>query len=187
MTGTVYDDDEDFKTILDGTSLHGWKMCGPGIFVPRQRMIISEGGMGLLWYTTKKFRDFILRADWKTSASEDNSGVFVRFAYPDDDPWIAVNTGYEIQIYDAEPQDRNATHRTGAVYDFAPPSTFASKKVGEWNTFEIHAVDQNYIVILNNKKVTEFTGNRQLEGYIGLQNHDAKSRVCFGKIIIKEL
>jgi hypothetical protein len=35
--------------------------------------------------------------------------------------------------------------------------------------------------------VTEFTGNRQLEGYVGLQNHDAKSRVCFGKIAIKEL
>ena len=187
MTGTSYDNEDDFETILDGTSLHGWKMCGPGTFVPSQRMIISEGGMGLLWYTKKKFRDFILRADWKTSAREDNSGVFVRFAPPDNDPLIAVNTGYEIQIYDAEPQDGNATHRTGAVYDFAPASTFASKKAGEWNTFEIHAIDQKYIVNLNNKRVTEFTGNRQLEGYIGLQNHDAKSRVCFGRIAIKKL
>ncbi|HKH89951.1 MAG TPA: DUF1080 domain-containing protein [Nitrososphaera sp.] len=187
MTGTSYDNEDDFETILDGISLHGWKMCGPGTFVPSQRMIISEGGMGLLWYTKKKFRDFILRADWKTSAREDNSGVFVRFAPPDNDPLIAVNTGYEIQIYDAEPQDGNATHRTGAVYDFAPASTFASKKAGEWNTFEIHAIDQKYIVNLNNKRVTEFTGNRQLEGYIGLQNHDAKSRVCFGRIAIKKL
>jgi hypothetical protein len=187
VTGTSYDNEDDFETILDGTSLHGWKMCGSGTFVPGQRMIISEGGMGLLWYTKKKFRDFILRADWKTSAREDNSGVFVRFAPPDNDPLIAVNTGYEIQIYDAEPQDGNATHRTGAVYDFAPASTFASKKAGEWNTFEIHAIDQKYIVNLNNKRVTEFTGNRQLEGYIGLQNHDAKSRVCFGRIAIKKL
>jgi hypothetical protein len=187
VTGTSYDNEDDFETILDGTSLHGWKMCGSGTFVPGQRMIISEGGMGLLWYPKKKFRDFILRADWKTSAREDNSGVFIRFAAPDNDPWIAVNTGYEIQIYDAEPQDGNATHRTGAVYDFAPPSTFASKKAGEWNTFEIHAIGQKYIVNLNNKRVTEFTGNRQLEGYIGLQNHDAKSRVSFGRIAIKEL
>jgi 3-keto-disaccharide hydrolase len=187
MTGTSYDEEEDFETILDGTSLHGWKMCGRGIFVPGQRMIISKGGMGLLWYTKKKFRNFILRADWKTSASEDNSGVFVRIADPDDDPWIAVNTGYEIQIYDAEPEDGNATHRTGAVYDFASPSTFASKGPGEWNIFEIHAIDQNYTVILNKKRVTDFTGNRQLEGYIGLQNHDAKSRVCFGRIAIWEL
>jgi hypothetical protein len=188
MTSTSYSDADDFEIILDGTSnLHSWKMCGPGIFVPWQRMIISRGGMGLLWHTKKKFRDFILRADWKTSGGGDNSGIFVRFADPGDDPWIAVNTGYEIQIYEGEPQDGNATHRTGAIYDFAPPITFASKKAGEWNTFEIHAIDQNYVVILNNKRVTEFTGNRQLEGYIGLQNHDAKSRVCFGRIAIKEL
>jgi hypothetical protein len=187
MTGASYDDDDDFETILDGTSLHGWKMCGPGMFVLGQKMIISKGGMGLLWYTRKKFLNFILIVNWKTSARGDNSGVFVRFADPDDDPWIAVNTGYEIQIYDAEPLDGNAMHRTGAVYNFAPPSAFASKESGEWNTFEIHVIGQNYAVILNNKRVTEFTGNRQLEGYIGLQNHDAKSRVCFGKIAIKQL
>jgi hypothetical protein len=187
VTRTSYDNEDEFETVLDGTSLHGWKMCGPGTFVSGQRMIISEGGMGLLWYTKKKFRDFILRVDWKTSAMEDNSGIFVRFAAPNDDPSIAVDTGYEIQIYDAEPQDGNAMHRTGAVYDFAPPSIFASKQAGEWNTFEIHAIGQKYIVNLNNKRVTEFTGNRRLEGHIGLQNHDAKSRVCFGRIAIKEL
>ena len=178
---------ENFKTIFDGTSLHGWKMCGPGRFDLIDNLIVSNGGMGLLWYTKKKFRDFILRVYWKTRAKADNSGIFVRFDNPDDDPWIAVNTGYEIQIYDAEPPDGNATHRTGAIYNFAPPSTFASKAVGEWNTFQIHAIGQSYAVILNNRRVTEFTGNRQLEGFIGLQNHDAKSKVCFGKIAIKEL
>jgi hypothetical protein len=157
------------------------------MFVLGHNMIISRGGMGLLWYTKKKFLNFILKVDWKTSTRADNSGVFVRFADPDDDPLIAVNTGYEIQIYDGDPPDGNATHRTGATYDFAPPSTFASKEPGQWNIFEIHAIGQNYAVIVNNKRETEFTGNRQLEGYIGLQNHDAKSRVCFGKIAIKEL
>ncbi len=179
--------DYDFETILDGTKLHGWKMCGQGMFVLGHKMIISNGGMGLLWYTKKKFLNFILKVDWKTSAIGDNSGVFVRFADPDADPWIAVNTGYEIQIYDAEPPDGNPAHRTGAIYNFAPPSTFASNKPGEWNTFEIHAIGQNYAVTLNNKRLTEFTGNRQMEGYIGLQNHDAKSRVCFRKVAIKEL
>ena len=187
MTGASYDDDNDFETILDGTNLQGWKMCGPGMFFLGHNKIISKGGMGLLWYTKKKFLNFILKVDWKTSARGDNSGVFVRFSDPDDDPWIAVNTGYEIQICDAEPVDGNATHRTGAVYNFAPPSTYASKEPGEWNRFEIQAIGQNYAVILNNKRVTEFTGNRQLEGYIGLQNHDSKSRVCFGKVAIKEL
>ncbi len=192
MKGTRFEDDsneknENFKTILDGTNLQGWKMCGPGRFDLIDNTTVSNGGMGLLWYEEKKFRDFILRVDWKTSAKGDNSGIFVRFSDPDDDPWIAVNTGYEIQIYEGEPQDGNATHRTGAVYNFAPPSTYASNEPGKWNTFEIHAIGQNYAVILNDTRITEFTGNRQLEGYIGLQNHDADSRVCFGKIVIKEL
>jgi 3-keto-disaccharide hydrolase len=189
MTGAAYDDDHNFETILDGTSLHGWEMCGPGTFVLENKMIMSQGGMGLLWYTEKKFRDFILRVDWKTTRREDNSGVFVRFADPDDDPWIAVNTGYEVQIYDAVPQDGNSTHRTGAIYDFAPPSTtFASNEPGEWNAFEIHVIGQSYTVILNNKRIiTQFKGNRRLEGYIGLQNHDANSKVYFGKIRLREL
>jgi hypothetical protein len=131
-----------FKTILDGTSLHGWKMCGPGKFDLIDGMTISNGGMGLLWYEEKKFCDFILRVNWKTSTKRDNSGVFVRFSDPDDDPWIAVKTGYEIQIYDGEPQDGNATHRTGAVYNFAAPSRYTSNEQGKWNTFEIHAIGQ---------------------------------------------
>ena len=54
MTGAAAYDDADyhFETILDGTSIDGWKMCGPGMFfVLEDRMIISKGGMGLLWYT----------------------------------------------------------------------------------------------------------------------------------------
>ena len=178
---------ENFKTIFDGTSLHGWKMCGPGRFDLIDDLMISNGGMGLLWYTKKKFRNFILIVYWKTRAKADNSGVFVRFDNPDDDPWIAVNSGYEIQIHDEEPPDGNATHRTGAIYNFAPPSRYVSNEPGEWNIFEICAIDQNYAVILNDTRITEFTGNRQLEGFIGLQNHDANSRVSFGKIAVKEL
>jgi hypothetical protein len=191
MKGTSFNNnnqkDENFKTILDGTKLHGWKMCGLGSFDIIDNAIMSNGGMGLLWYKDKMFRDFILKVHWKTSAKGDNSGVFVRFSDPDDEPWTAVNTGYEIQIYDGEPQDGNATHRTGAIYNFAPPSSYTSNEPGEWNIFEIHAIDQKYTVILNGTMITKFTGDRNLEGYIGLQNHDAHSRVYFGKIAINEL
>ena len=63
----------------------------------------------------------------------------------------------------------------------------ASNKPGEWNIFEIQAIGQNYTVVLNDTRITEFTGSRQLEGYLGLQNHDVSSRVSFGTIAIKEL
>jgi hypothetical protein len=66
-------------------------------------------------------------------------------------------------------------------------SAVASKPVGQWNRFEIEVTDQKHIVTLNDKKVTtEFTGNRNTEGYIGIENHDADSRVSFKNIRIKE-
>jgi hypothetical protein len=46
---------------------------------------------------------------------------------------IAVNTGYEIQIDDMAMPDGNPLHKTGAIYNFAAPSSNAavSKPVGQ--------------------------------------------------------
>jgi Domain of Unknown Function (DUF1080) len=82
-------------------------------------------------------KDFVLKVDWKVSRKNDNSGIFIRFSDPDNDPWIAVNTGYEIQIDDLAMPDGNPIHKTGAIYNFAAPSNkkelpqSPSKPVGE--------------------------------------------------------
>jgi len=108
----------------------------------------------------KKYKDFILKIDWKVNRRNDNSGVFIRFSNPDNDPWVAVNTGYEIQIDDLAMPDGNPIHKTGAIYNFAAPSNnnkvpplSPSKPAGEWNTFEIEATNQKYGVVLNGKNV----------------------------------
>jgi hypothetical protein len=63
----------------------------------------------------------------------------------------------------------------------------ASKQVGEWNTFEIHAIGQNYTVILNEITVIpKFCGTRLIRGHIGIQNHDEESNVLFRNIRIKD-
>lgn len=193
--------DDYFTIIFDGNNLNEWQMAGKGKFVvlrgdeeeeEEQSIILqSEGGMGLLWYAKKMYRNFILKLDWKANHKSDNSGIFVRFPNPDNDPMIAVNNGYEIQIDDLAMPDGNPIHNTGAIYGFAAPSysskQIASKEAGQWNRFEIKVVDQSYSVILNNILITEFVGNRSLQGYIGLQNHDSKSKVSFRNIMIKEI
>ena len=179
----------EFAYLFNGQSIDGWCMAGPGKFVliELDRSMRSEGGMGLLWYTKKKYKDFVLKIDWKVNHKNDNSGVFIRFSNPDNDPWIAVNKGYEIQIDDLAVPDRNPLHKTGAIYNFAAPSNQRSKPIGEWNTFEIEATNQKYSVILNGEKVVpEFIGNRLTEGY-GIQNHDTDSHVSFKNIRIKEI
>jgi hypothetical protein len=191
------DIDDDFTIIFDGNSLNEWLMAGEGRFIAlkeengkseEQGIILqSEGGMGLLWYAKKIYYNFILRLDWKLHNKADNSGVFVRFPYPDNDPMIAVDNGYEIQIDDLATPDGDPIHQTGSIYGFAAPKQIASKEVGQWNTFEIKVICQSYSVILNNTLITQFVGNRSLKGYIGLQNHDRRSKVSFRNISIKEI
>ena len=179
-------DDGSFTSIFDGKTLNGWKMAGEGRFVivESDAALQSEGGMGLLWYSENIYKNFILKLGWKVSDEGDNSGIFVRFPDPNDNPSIAVREGYEIQIDD---RADNPIHQTGAIYDFAAPSKVVSKPPGQWNIMEIRALDQSYIVIINGEQVTEFIGSRMTEGYVGLQAHDDKSKVSFRNIMIKEV
>jgi hypothetical protein len=91
-----------------------------------------------------------------------------------------------IQIDDLDKPDDDGIHKTGAIYNFAAPSKIVSQSVGQWNNLEIKVIKQNYTVMINHQKGIEFIVNRQLERYIGLQNHDAKSKVSFRNIRIKE-
>jgi hypothetical protein len=171
-------------------------MAGKGnfIIIESEKALLTHGGLGLLWYYKKKFKDFILALEWKVSNRSDNSGVFVRFPNPFTDPNIAIEYGYEIQIDDIGSPDGKPIHRTGAIYNYKGPSSTKTKSsakqlaVGRWNTFEIVVIQQSYSVTLNKEKVvTNFIGNRSLEGFIGLQNHDDRSKVYFRNIMIKEI
>jgi hypothetical protein len=174
-----------FTPIFDGATMDGWQQAGPDGFSVVDGMLQSSGGMGLLWYTKKQFGDFILKVDWKVLHIDDNSGVFLRFPDPGNDPWVAVNNGYEVQIDDSGAPDGAMIHKTGGFYNFAAPSKVATNPVGEWNFYEIHAVGQSYRVILNGSEVTDFTGSRSTKGYVGLQNHNGT--VTFRSVRIMEL
>ena len=185
-----------FVKLFNG-NLDGWKMIGNGSFTiifenkddkKQHPLLKTQGGMGLLWYYKKKFKDFTLMLEWRVTHIEDNSGVFVRFSNPQDDPWQAVNNGYEIQIDDLALPDKESVHMTGAIYGFMDPSKIASKPVGCWNKLYVSVKGQMYTVIINDEKVIDgFQGNRNKQGYIGLQNHDDKSTIYFRNIFIKDL
>jgi hypothetical protein len=170
-------------------------MSGGGSFQDDgQGGIVSQGGMGLLWYSKWQLRNFRLTVEWKAAARDNNSGVFVRFPNPVRNPWIAVDRGYEIQIDDSgfndDPaQSGNPIYRTGAIYGVKGPTKVASKDpaaADPWNTFVIEVVGQTYHVQLNGEHViVDFVGNRSPEGYIGLQNHTGL--VTFRKVLIEPL
>ena len=183
--------DQLLKRFDGGYEKHGWNHYGPGYFEldAKTGILKSQGGMGLLWYSVKKFKDFILELDFKCSQKDTNSGVFVRVpAVPTSDDYIYHS--FEIQIYDAG----QGIHATGAAYDAEAPKTNASRPTGEWNHYKITfkgkhlQVELNRILILDweaapRGKVKDFAA----EGYVGLQNHDSQSPVYIKDIFIKEL
>ena len=172
---------EDWQTLWDGESMAGWSMCGPGEFQIEDGALKATGGMGMLWYSDASFRDFTLRLQWKVEHETDNSGVFVRFPDPGDDPWIAVNQGYELQICDEAPEK----HNTGSIYSFQGSTSMPTRAIGEWNDYEISVIDQHYTIKVNGQLVNEFDGERSREGYFGMQNHDDGSPVRFRNIRIQ--
>ncbi len=169
--------------LFDGQTLTGWSQTGPGKFNVVDGCLESEGGMGMLWYRDRSFRDFVLTLEWQSTKKDDNSGVFVRFPTVPLSPWDAVKQGYEVQICDSG----GAKHRTGSIYDFQDATELASKPAGEWNRYEITVRGQEYAIALNGKAVARFTGDRGREGFIGLQNHDENSKVRFRNLSVKEI
>lgn len=176
---------EKWIDLFNGRDMQDWRLVGKGYFKVEDGALVSHGGMGMLEYDGRKFRDFELRVEFKVAAKCANSGVYVRFPEKKDDPWYAVNNGYEIQIDDCDP--KGLLFRTGSIYSFSPATRLATKPVGEWNTFDITVVGQHYTVLLNGEKVNDFTGSRGREGYIGLQCHDPFSSVQFRTVRIREI
>ncbi|MFF8828329.1 ThuA domain-containing protein [Streptomyces sp. NPDC015131] len=177
------------RPLFNGHTLDGWKQAGPGRFTVADGELRTEGGMGLLWYGAKPFASYSLKLDWKT-AGDDNSGVFLGFP-ASDDPWSAVNHGYEIQIDATDAPDRT----TGAVYGFKSADLRARDRAlrppGQWNSYEIRVRGERLQVLLNGVKINDFTNTdpaRSLaDGHIGLQNHGADDQVSFRNIQLKEL
>jgi hypothetical protein len=174
-----------FKYLFDGTakSFKGWLTAGQGQFSLIDGTIVAYPGndLGLLWYALENFGDFTLRLQFKlahpTGPGNDNSGVFVRFRDPrrrvsdrnnpnvsyiyDNTAFIAVDTGFEIQIDEEARGNPNLgapdgldEHRTGGVYAIPIGSGSGQQKyqrgsaiaANQWYEFEIKVVGDAYTV-----------------------------------------
>lgn len=172
-------------------SKHGWNHYGPGYFVLDEKtgILKGQGGMGLFWYSIKKYKDFILELDYKCEDKHTNSGIFLRV------PEIPVNDDYIYHSFEIQINDNGKDiNKTAAVYDAEPPQADAFKEAGEWNHMKITFRGSRIKVELNGTLVVDWDAEPRgkvkdfaREGYIGLQNHDSRSPAYFRNIFVKEL
>lgn len=187
-----------WKQLFNAKDLSGWQMTGPGSFVIEDGLLVTKGGMGLLYYKEEPFANTTIRVVFKTIGARANSGVYIRLPEKPRDPWYGVHNGYEVQI----DSGGDEWHRTGAIYSLSKAAgDWKQNPAGEWNTMEIHLKGKKTTVSLNGKKVNEYVegqpvperkahyepvrGPRPDSGYIGIQNHDANSKVMFKEISVK--
>ncbi|MBS1824650.1 MAG: DUF1080 domain-containing protein [Acidobacteria bacterium] len=129
-------------SLFNGKDMAGWKALIPdrdlgwtvkdGILTnaPKANNLISE----------QKFWNFELHAEFRVG-EHSNSGIGLRGRY-------------EIQILEDYGQKQNS-HNNGALYSRIAPSENASRKAGEWQTFDIRLVGRHVKVVLNGKKIVE--------------------------------
>ena len=162
--------------LWDGETDFGWEWHGDAVWTFRNGVLkVAAGDAGWLG-TTTTFGDFHLKLEFRTAA-DGNSGVFLRSAREGQ----PHRTGYELQIYDDQPQGFN----TGSLvfYQKAPPAQLIPD---EWNSYDIVVEGSHYAITLNGKKVLDADNPTHLSGVIGLQYNPEKP-IEFRNIKLKPL
>ena len=189
-----------WRELFDGRSLEGWKHVGPGQFAVKDGMLVSEGGMGLLYSTHGPIGHCVLRVVYRMRDADDNSGVFIRIPAEPTEAWMPVNKGYEVQIHNDDAEWR----RTGTLYTFTRAMASPGRPGPLWNTMEITLDGAHTGVVVNGATVTDFVetpafapparikgepavGARPETGWIGLQNHSDKDVVMFKEVAVRPL
>ncbi|MDP9442193.1 MAG: DUF1080 domain-containing protein, partial [Actinomycetota bacterium] len=173
-----------FTALFDGTerTFQRWRSAGPGAFALQDGLLVAQpaGDQAVLFYAAETFTDYVLRLQFRVPGPVDssgkaigNSGVFLRFRYPDptwdfvnqvqplaqkNPAWVATVTGFEVQIDEQGIPDFGAKHRTGALYGIPAgeggeqqEQTYRPGPVlqpGTWYEFEITVAGDHYVVQL---------------------------------------
>jgi Domain of Unknown Function (DUF1080) len=205
--------------LFNGKNFDGWRQCN-GTTVPANWSVednamkvspssgknVGEPSGTDILYSVKKFKNFELTVDWKTSKMG-NSGIFINVREVPGKP--IYYAAPEIQILDNKDATDNKvpSHLAGSLYDMLPADPAIVKPTGEWNSVVIREVDGKVTETINRVKAVEFkmwtpqwdtliarskfknfpgfTEGISKEGFIGLQEHGYT--LWFRNIKIREL
>lgn len=174
---------QEWTSLFDGKTFNGWEpratFAAPatGDWKILDGAIYCGGATPGWLATTKSFSDFRLQLEFKGPANV-NSGVFLR-SKKEGQPHV---TGYELQIWDMQPQGFLTGSLVGTVK--APPTD--KIKGDAWNAFDITARGDHFIVVMNGKTVLDHHDKQHASGVIGFQCQ-ADQKISFRNIRIQEL
>jgi hypothetical protein len=133
-------------TLFDGKTLGGWKLRDAkkknGWAAQNGELAVVETKDNADLVTERTFQDMKLHLEFNVDAKS-NSGVYLRGRY-------------EIQILD-NPDAKMAldSHGCAALYSRVGPKLDATRKAGEWQTYDITFVGRKLEIVLNGQKVLD--------------------------------
>ena len=108
-----------WKLLWDGKTLNGLKVYGKATWTITDGALVSGGPGGWLG-TADDYSNFTLKADFRTSAENINSGIYLRRSREDGDSHFI---GYEMQIRNANPKDKPYDGKPDRRMTYSPQGT----------------------------------------------------------------
>jgi hypothetical protein len=198
-----------WRDLFNGKNLDGWVNVNtdPGTFSVKDGMIVCTGKPIGVMRTDRQYENFILHIEWMHIEPGGNSGTFA-WSNADPNPKSRLPNGVEIQMLELDwvklhtregqpPPPIAYVHGevwgvNGVVTVPDNPRGERSKSIenlckgrGEWNTYDVVAVDGVIKLAVNGKFVNGVSKSTQKKGYLCLESEGAEIR--FRNIRIMEL
>ncbi|HSK11051.1 MAG TPA: DUF1080 domain-containing protein [Vicinamibacterales bacterium] len=197
-----------FQELFNGKDLSGWVNINtaPDTWTVRDGVLVSTGKPIGVMCTERMYENFVLHIEWMHMEPGGNSGVFA-WSDADPNPKSRLPSGVEIQMLELEWPKLNT--RNGVV----PPDAYVHGEVwgvgsvktvpdnprgersssienrakgrGQWNTYDVVAVDGVIKLAVNGKFVNGISGSTTKKGYLCLESEGAE--IHFRNVRLLEL
>ena len=198
----------EFVDLFNGKNLDGWVNVNTAedTWKVRDGMLICSGRPIGVMRSAKQYENFILHIEWMHMEAGGNSGVFV-WSDAEPDPGSRLPNGVEVQMLELEWPNLNKRNGVTPPLAYVHGELFGvggvkitpdnprgersmsienrCKGKGEWNTYDVVAVDGVIKLSVNGKFVNGISHATKRKGYLCLESEGAE--IHFRNIRLMEL
>ena len=197
-----------FRSLFNGRNLKGWVNVNtdPGTWTVQKGLLVCSGHPIGVMRSEKEYENFVLHIEWMHMEPGGNSGVFVwSKAVPGEKNRLP--DGIEVQMLELEWPELNKKNGVTPPVAYVHGELFGVGGVkivpdhprgersasienralgrGQWNTYDVVAVDGTIKLSVNGKVVNGISKSTQRKGYLCLESEGAE--IHFRNIQIMEL
>jgi hypothetical protein len=197
-----------FVDLFNGKNLEGWVNVNTAedTWKVRNGVLICSGRPIGVMRSARQYENFVLHIEWMHMEAGGNSGVFV-WSEAEPDPRTRLPNGVEVQMLELEWPNLNKVNGVTPSLAYVHGELFGvggvkttpdnprgersmsienrCKGKGEWNTYDVVAIDGVIKLSVNGKFVNGISNATRRRGYLCLESEGAE--IHFRNIRIMEL